>query len=101
MTKALPAFARLLIFALVLAAPLPALAQAGIGIVIMHGKGGMPTGLVRGLASALEAKGYAVANIEMPWSDKRNYDAPVGKAVEEVDAAVAGLRGNGARKVFV
>jgi len=58
--------------------PLPASARDGpLGIVIMHGKGGSPEGLVAGLAATLEANGYLVANIEMPWSGSRQYDVPV------------------------
>jgi pimeloyl-ACP methyl ester carboxylesterase len=72
-----------------------------IGIVIMHGKGGSPTGLVAGLARSLEGQGYLVANLEMPWSGRRNYDAPVARGEEDVEAAIAGLRGKGAKKVFV
>ena len=72
-----------------------------VGIVVMHGKAGLPTGYVAGLASALEAAGYLVANPEMPWSGRRNYDVPVSRAEEEVDAAVKGLRSRGAAKVFV
>lgn len=93
-------FARV-VLALALAAPLPALAQAGIGIVVMHGKGGSPTGLVAELVRNLEGKGYLVSAPEMPWSGSRNYDVPVAKGVEEVDAALSGLRGKGAKKVFV
>ena len=79
-----------------------ALAQpTGIGIVIMHGKGGGPAFLVADLARSLEATGYLVANLEMPWSGKRNSDVPVAKAVEEVETALASLRGKGAAKVFV
>ena len=82
--------------------PMMAQAQAEpIGIVIMHGKGGSPAGLVAGLARQLEGQGFLVANLEMPWSGKRNYDVPVARAEEEVEAAVAGLRGKGAKKVFV
>jgi pimeloyl-ACP methyl ester carboxylesterase len=88
--------------ALLMLAPLAAVAQAEpIGIVIMHGKGGSPTGLVAGLASALEGKGFLVANLDMPWSGSRQYDVPVSRAEEEVAAALAGLRGQGAKKVFV
>ena len=82
--------------------PMMAQAQAEpIGIVIMHGKGGSPGGLVADLARQLEGQGFLVANLEMPWSGKRNYDVPVARAEEEVEAAVAGLRGKGAKKVFV
>jgi pimeloyl-ACP methyl ester carboxylesterase len=84
------------------AVPPAALAQTGtIGIVIMHGKGGSPTGLVAGLAQTLESGGYLVANLEMPWSGNRNYDVPVARGEAEVEAALAGLRGRGATKVFV
>jgi pimeloyl-ACP methyl ester carboxylesterase len=82
--------------------PRPATAQAdAIGIVIMHGKGGLPAGYVANLARTLEAKGYLVANLEMPWSRNRNYDVTVERGEQEVETAAAGLRGKGARKVFV
>jgi pimeloyl-ACP methyl ester carboxylesterase len=74
---------------------------AKIGIVIMHGKGGSPTKNVSDLASALEAKGYLVANLDMPWSGRRDYDASVDAADNEVEAALAILRNKGATKVFV
>ena len=72
-----------------------------IGIVIMHGKGGSPAGHVSSLASSLEQKGYLVANLEMPWSGKREYNAGVEVAEKEVDAALESLRAKGANKVFV
>ena len=82
----------------------PALAQVPpkeIGIVVMHGKGGAPTKLVAGLAKWLGNQGYRVANLEMPWSGQRNYDKSVQEAAGEVDTALASLRSQGARKVFV
>ena len=92
---------RLMAWLLLALAP-AALAQGDpIGIVVMHGKGGSPQRLVADFARALEGQGYLVANIEMPWSGKRNYDVPVAKGEEEVAAAVAGLRGRGAKKVFI
>jgi len=85
-----------------LAAASAAFAQpAPIGVVVMHGKGGGPAFLVADLARRLEAAGYLVANLDMPWSGRRNYDVPVAKGEEEVEAALAGLRGKGAAKVFV
>jgi pimeloyl-ACP methyl ester carboxylesterase len=72
-----------------------------IGIVIMHGKGGSPSTYVADLATALNSKGYLVANIEMPWSGRRDYDVDVSHAEEEVEAALAGLRARGAARVFV
>lgn len=94
--------AKLILVALAAASPLSATAQGDpIGIVIMHGKGGKPTGYVENLARTLEGKGYLVANLEMPWSGRRNYDVTVERGEQEVEAAVAGLRANGAKKVFV
>ena len=72
-----------------------------IGIVIMHGKGGSPMWHVPGLASSLAGKGYLVANLEMPWSGKRDYDVNVGAALGEVESALDTLRGKGAQKLFV
>jgi esterase/lipase len=76
--------------------PLPA-----IGIAIMHGKGGSPSKYVAGLASSLERNGYLVANLEMPWSGRRDYDVNVDAAIEEVQSALDTLRSRGANKLFV
>jgi len=72
-----------------------------IGIVIMHGKGGSPKWHVSDLASSLEGKGYLVANLEMPWSGRRDYDVNVSAAVKEVESALDTLRSKGAQKLFV
>ncbi len=93
---------RRLLLAAMLVLPLPLMAQdANTGIVIMHGKGGMPQGLVRPLAEGLQAKGWQVANLQMPWSRDRQYDVDVATAIKEVDAAIAALRDKGAKRVFV
>lgn len=102
MTTFIRVIARLALAALAVTLPLSVVAQGEpIGIVIMHGKGGSPTKFVADLARSLEGKGYLVANLEMPWSGSRNYDVNVSRAEEEIEAAVAGLRGKGAKKVFV
>ena len=67
----------------------------------MHGKGGSPARHVSDLAAALEGKGYLVANLEMPWSGKREYDVNVDAAVKEVQSALETLRSKGAQKLFV
>ena len=87
----------------ILATGLPARAQsaAPMGIVVMHGKGGGPNGLVKNLADGLENRGYHVANLEMPWSRRREYDTDVTSAEREVDEALAKLRSAGAVKLFV
>lgn len=72
-----------------------------MGVVIMHGKGGSPNGLVAGLAAGLEGKGYLVANLEMPWSGNRHYDVGVAGAEAEVAAALKGLQEKGAHKLFI
>jgi pimeloyl-ACP methyl ester carboxylesterase len=74
---------------------------AGIGIVLMHGKGGSPAKFVSDLAAALEKQGFLVANLEMPWSGRREYDVDVAAAEKEVESALAALRGKGAQKLFV
>ena len=72
-----------------------------IGLVLMHGKGGSPAKFVADLASHLQGRGVQVANLEMPWSARRGYDASVEAAEAEVDAALTRLRAQGATKVFV
>jgi pimeloyl-ACP methyl ester carboxylesterase len=72
-----------------------------IGVVVMHGKGGSPAGHVAFLAAALERQGYLVANLEMPWSERRSYDVSVADAATEVESALARLRSSGAARVFV
>lgn len=92
----------LVLAALAAAVPTPTKAQGDpIGIVIMHGKGGSPAGHVANLARTLDGKGYLVANLEMPWSGKRNYDVTVERGEQEVMTAVTDLRAKGAKKVFV
>lgn len=84
--------------------PRPAIAEANpmrIGVVLMHGKGGAPTRLVADLAASLESRGWLVANLEMPWSGRRDYDVEVGAAEREVETALQGLRDKGAQKLFV
>jgi pimeloyl-ACP methyl ester carboxylesterase len=90
--------AAIIVFAQTSVAQVP---SSAIGIVIMHGKGGSPARHVSGLASSLEQKGYLVANLEMPWSGNREYNAGVDAAEKEVDAALDSLRAKGANKVFV
>ncbi len=88
-----------LVFACV---PLLAAAQAPkLGAVIMHGKGGTPLEFVSDLADGLEAKGFLVANLEMPWSGTRTSVIDTPKAEKQIEAAAAGLKAKGATKLFV
>lgn len=74
---------------------------AEIGVVVMHGKGGNPNAWVIDLARALEAEGFQVANLEMPWSGRRQYDVDMAGAVNEISAALDAMRARGAKKLFV
>ena len=99
--KCVLAFAAVALTTALFATPVSAQQAPTIGIVVMHGKGGGPGGLVKPLADGLEARGFRVANLQMPWSRDRKYDVDVAAAVSEVNAAVSDLRSKGAVKVFV
>ena len=79
-------------------APVSAQNAPAIGIVVMHGKGGRPDRHVKLLAEELERKGWLVANLEMPWSGRREYDVDVAAAEKEVTAALDGMRAKGVKK---
>ena len=102
MSKFGRALMALLLVAAGAAMPLAAMAEPPVmGMVIMHGKGGSPNKFVDVLAAALTAKGYLVANPEMPWSGRREYDVSVDRAEQELESALAALRAKGAQKIFV
>lgn len=91
----------LLMATLCVAAPAESQAPAKIGVVTMHGKGGSPHRYIYDLARALDSDGILVANLEMPWSGQRHYDADVASAEKQVEEALDGLRAKGATKLFV
>jgi dienelactone hydrolase len=95
----------ILLAALSTIVPSPAFAQSatlnGFGVVLMHGKGGMPGGLVGSTAAALQAAGAKVVMPEMPWSRSRTYDATYEQAMAEIDRAVAQLKAQGASRIVV
>jgi pimeloyl-ACP methyl ester carboxylesterase len=74
---------------------------AGLGIVLIHGKGGTPTTGIEGLHVALKREGALVEAPEMPWSARRIYDATFDDAMKEIDAAADKLRKAGATKIAV
>jgi pimeloyl-ACP methyl ester carboxylesterase len=87
--------------ALVLAA-LPAQAQQQqIGVVLLHGKWGTPSGPLQPFELALRGAGFKVVAPEMPWSNTRAYDQGVDGALQEIDREVAALRGAGATLIVV
>ena len=84
-----------------LACAVAAAAANEVGVVLLHGKGGSPSGHVRELAAALQSKGHPVSAPAMPWAKERIYDASFEEALGEIDREVAALRQKGAKLVAV
>jgi pimeloyl-ACP methyl ester carboxylesterase len=99
--RSLPAITLVMFCAAVAPSAAAQTPAAKIGVVVMHGKGGMPARHVADLASHLEDKGCFVANLEMPWSGRRNYDVTVAVAEQELAAALKAMRDKGAQKLFI
>jgi pimeloyl-ACP methyl ester carboxylesterase len=80
-------------------------ALAGLGIVLLHGKGGQPGGLIDSLAAALKAEGAIVIMPRMPWSGgggrPETYSASYEQSLDEIGRAVAQLREKGAKRIVV
>jgi esterase/lipase len=99
-----PAPAKLLNLAALCLAALVGVADAGaaggVGIVLLHGKTGMP-GQHAKLAEALTAAGYTVVLPKLCWSRDRIFDKSYAACMTEVDAAIAGLRSGGANMIVV
>jgi len=75
-------------------------AAGTLGIVLLHGKDGMPNQL-EGLAAALHNAGYLVEAPQMCWSRRRNYDRPFHDCIAEIDGAVGRLVAGGAGRIAV
>lgn len=73
----------------------------GIGVVLLHGKGGSPTTMIEGLAESLRKDGALVEAPELPWSRRRMYDATYDQAMAEIDLAVQKLKWAGASRIVV
>ena len=77
-------------------------AGSDIGVVVLHGKQGVPGGRTMGLfIRALMNAGYAVQAPEMCWSNYRIYDAAFPDCLRDIDTAIAALRAAGARRIVV
>jgi pimeloyl-ACP methyl ester carboxylesterase len=76
-------------------------ALQGYGVVFLHGKGVWPGAFDGGIVASLSAEGALVATPEMPWSFSRKYDATYEQAMAEIDAAVGGLRAQGATRLVI
>jgi pimeloyl-ACP methyl ester carboxylesterase len=95
----------------IIATAMSARADGQIGIVLMHGKMGVPLGASlpggrvnptgEGLISALRHAGYLVVAPEMCWSQRRGFDASYPDCLREIDTAIADLRRQGATAIVV
>lgn len=75
--------------------------RSRLGVVLMHGKQGTPTGPIGALVRAMRDAGYLVEAPEMPWSQRRFLDASLYAAFEEVNASVRHLKTRGARRLVI
>lgn len=77
----------------------------GFGIVLMHGKGGQPGGLIESLAGALQSEGAVVIMPKMAWSGSQGrpekYDVTYDQALSQIDRAIEQLVAKGAKKIVV
>jgi esterase/lipase len=77
-------------------------AENKVGVVLLHGKGGMPaTPPILELASDLKRNGFMVITPEMSYSKFRRYDKTYEETMLEIDKALEQLKGSGAKKIFV
>jgi esterase/lipase len=85
---------------LLLGLNLPAAAADRLGIVLMHGKEGLPARMPA-FASALSAAGFLVERPEMCWSRRRIYDRPYLDCLTDADAAATKLKSEGATGIVI
>jgi pimeloyl-ACP methyl ester carboxylesterase len=89
---------------LVVVALLPGAAMAqpsATGVILMHGKWGTPDRGIQPVELELRGAGFVVVSREMPWSDRRAYDAGFDDVMAQLTAEVAKLRAGGARKIVI
>ena len=71
------------------------------GVILMHGKWGTPDKGIQPIELELRGAGFRVVSPEMPWSDRRAYDASFDDVMAQLDGEVAKLRAAGARKIVI
>jgi pimeloyl-ACP methyl ester carboxylesterase len=82
--------------------PIAAWAQpSATGVILMHGKWGTPDKGIQPVELELRGAGFVVVSREMPWSDRRAYDASFDEVMAQLEAEAAKLRAAGARKIVV
>ena len=75
-----------------------AYAPQEVGIILMHGKWGVPPGP---LAGKFSDDGFRVVSPVMPWSRLKNYDTSYEQEVEDLHSQVQKLREDGAKIVIL
>ena len=70
------------------------------GAVVLHGQG-ESAARVADIVEALRRENVLVAAPELPWSGRRRYDRVAPEADAEIDAAIAGLRDQNARRIYL
>jgi pimeloyl-ACP methyl ester carboxylesterase len=73
---------------------------AGIGVVLVHFRGGWP-GEFDNIVPKLQAAGYATIAPEMCWSVHKIYSASIDECQTDIDVAIAGLKGRGVDKIVL
>jgi pimeloyl-ACP methyl ester carboxylesterase len=82
--------------------PVAAAAQpSATGVILMHGKWGTPDKGIQPVELELKGAGFVVVSREMPWSERRAYDASFDEVMAQLEAEAAKLRAAGARKIVI
>ena len=79
---------------------LPARGQDRLGIVLLHGKGGLPQQLTP-MAALLSAHSFLTEQPEMCWSRNRIYDRLYADCLGEIETAVERLKARNATGIVV
>jgi pimeloyl-ACP methyl ester carboxylesterase len=93
-----------LVAAAIVAVPGRAQTTERFGVVLIHGKRGVPWNRFSGLddlAAALRNTGYLVDVPEMCWSGRRIYDEDFDSCMGDIDAAVMRLKKDGASAIVI
>ncbi|HXL72457.1 MAG TPA: alpha/beta fold hydrolase [bacterium] len=75
--------------------------HASTGIILLHGKNGMPSGHIAKLAEALRDKGYVVSTPTMPWAKGAIYSAGYDESLKLINREVSSLRAKGLKNIIV
>jgi pimeloyl-ACP methyl ester carboxylesterase len=73
----------------------------GIGIILLHGKGGMPNPWLIDFAERMESEGAIVLRPEMPWSSRRHLDVGIDDAFGQIDREYVEIVRRGAKRIVM